>query len=95
MQNSADGYFYLISNRVRFGCGYRMVSGQKQYFAFHGIPVRNDDIFTTSEISEEEFEQIIKEYPNQISASKETALVFRNKYVENHTVLLEGWNELL
>ena len=95
MNNTDDRYFRLISNRVRFGYGYRMVSGKKQYFAFHGIPIRNSDIFTTTEISEEEYEQIGREYPNDINADKETALIFRNKYVKNHTVLLEGWDKLL
>ena len=94
MQNTDDRYLYVISNCVRFGCGYRMVSGKKQYFAFHGFPNRNFDLFTTAEISEEEYEQIIKEYPNKIIADKETALIFRNKYVENHIVIFEGWDRL-
>jgi len=94
MQNTDDRYLYVISNCVRFGCGYRMVSGKKQYFAFHGFPNRNFDLFTTAEISEEEYEQIIKEYPNEIIADKETALIFRNKYVENHIVIFEGWDRL-
>lgn len=94
MQNTEDRYLYVISNCVRFGCGHRMVSGQKQYFAFHGFPNRNDDLFTTAEISEEEYEQIIKEYPNEIIADNETALIFRNKYVENHIVIFEGWDRL-
>lgn len=88
-------FFRVISNQVRFGCGYRTVDGRRQYFAWHGCPNRNDDYFTTSEISEEEFKQIQKEYPKEIVADRETAQVFRDKYVEDHVVLLEGTNRLL
>lgn len=32
--DSGNGYkFRVISNRVRFGCGYRTVNGKRQYFA--------------------------------------------------------------
>ena len=90
------GYrFRVISNQVRFGCGYRTVNGTRQYFAWHGYPNRNDDYCTTSEISREEYEQIEKEYPKEICADRETAEVFRGKYVEGHPVILEGWNRLL
>ena len=41
-----DCYFRVLSNQVRFGGGYRTVSGKRQYFAWHGIPNRNDDFFT-------------------------------------------------
>ena len=41
-----EGYeFILLSNQVRFGYGYRTVEGNKEYFAFHGTPSRNDDYF--------------------------------------------------
>ena len=95
MCKNKDYYFRVISNQVRFGCGYRKVDGKIQYFAWHGYPNRNDDYFTTSEISEQEFKQIKKEYPREISANSETAQVFRDKYVENHNVILEGMNRLL
>ena len=85
----------VISNQVRFGCGYRDNNGERQYFAWHGYPNRNDDFFTTSEISEEEYEEINREYPEEISADRETAEDFRNKYVDGHPVILEGWNKLL
>lgn len=88
-------YFRLISNTVRFGCGYRIESNRKQYFAFHGSPNRNEDYFITAEISEEEYEQICREYPDQINASLGTAMIFKRKYIEEHPVILEGWNELL
>ncbi|MCR5150164.1 MAG: hypothetical protein K6B52_02940 [Clostridiales bacterium] len=79
---------------MRFGCGYRTLEGRRQYFAWHGVPSRNDDYFTTAEISAEEFKQIKREYPREIVADRETADVFRKKYVDGHTVLLEGMNRL-
>ena len=87
--------FRVISDQVRFGCGSRMVDGKRQYFAWHGHPSRNDDYFTTSEISEREYRQIEAEYPEQLSADRETAEAFRKKYVDGHKVILEGWNKLL
>ena len=96
---SEERSFRVISNQVRFGCGYRTVEGPDggivQYFAWHGYPSRNDDYFTTAEISKEEYDRIQKEYPREICADRETAQLFRNKYVERHPVLLEGWNRLL
>ncbi len=94
-QEDRDYGFRVISNQVRFGCGFRTSEGRKQYFAWHGYPNRNDDYFTTAEISEEEYGKIEKEYPREIVADRETAEVFRQKYVEGHPVLLEGWNRLL
>lgn len=90
-----DRFFRVISNQVRFGCGYRIADGRRQFFAWHGYPNRNDDYFTTSEISEEEFDRIEREYPKEIVADRETAERFRNKYVDGHPVILEGWNKLL
>ena len=95
MDKSKDYYFRVISNQVRFGFGYRTVDGKRQFFAWHGYPNRNDDYITTSEISESEFDEICKEYPTEIVADRKTAEVFRNKYVDGHPVLLEGWNRLL
>ena len=95
MSDKKDYNFHLISNQVRFGCGYRTVDGKRQYFAFHGYPNRNDDYFTTSEISEEEYREIIKKYPKEIVAHREQAEKFRSKYVDSHTVILEGLNRLL
>ena len=91
-----DTYFFrMISNNNRFGYGRRVVDGRIQYFAFHGFPNRNDDYFTNVEITEEEFHQIEKEYPHEIFGKSEDGLRFRNKYVEGHKVLLEGWSRLL
>ncbi len=94
MKDSNDRFFRVISNQVRFGCGYRTVEGRRQYFAWHGYPNRNDDFFTTSEISEGEFEEISRQYPEEIVADREMAEEFRQKYVDRHPVLLEGWNRL-
>lgn len=56
---------------------------------------RNDDYITTSEISQTEFDRISKEYPQELDADRETAELFRNKYVEGHPIILEEWNKLL
>ena len=95
MNNDSDYQFRLISNQVRFGCGYRTIDGRRQYFAWHGYPSRNDDYITTSEISQSEYDQICAEYPEEIVADRSTAERFRSKYVEDHPVILEGWNRLL
>ena len=85
----------MISNQVRFGCGYRTVDGKRQFFAWHGYPDRNSDYFTTAEISESEFDEINKKYPKEIVANREKAEVFRSRYVDGHTVILEGRDRLL
>ena len=54
-------YLRVISNGVRFGCGFRMNLDSKQFFAWYGYPNRNDDYITTTEISEEEYEEISME----------------------------------
>ena len=95
MDNNKDYYFKVISNQVRFGYGYRTLNGEKQFFAWHGVPNRNDDYFTTSIISKKEFDEITEKYPEEIIADRKTAEIFRNKYVDNHEVILEGWNRLL
>lgn len=93
--NDNRNYFRVISNGVRFGCGWRMYMERKQFFAWHGSPNSNDDYIITTEINEEEYIQMDKEYPNNIVADLETANLFREKYIEGHSVILEGWNKLL
>ena len=95
MNKEKEYSFRVISNQVRFGCGYRTIDGKRQYFAWHGYPHRNSDYFTTSEISESEYNEINKKYPKEIIANREKAEVFRNKYVDGHPVILEGWDRLL
>ena len=95
MEASRNFFNRVISDLVRFGCGYRTVDGRTQFFAWHGYPNRNDDYFTTSEISRREYEEIGREYPKTISADRDTAELFRRKYVDGHPVILEGWTRLL
>ena len=92
VSDSKDRPFRLISNQVRFGCGYRTLSGARQYYAWHGYPDRNSDYITYAEITESEYEQIGMEYPRQIDADRETAEQFRRKYVDGHPVIKEGWD---
>ena len=95
VDKTKEYFFRVISNQVRFGCGFRTVDGKKQFFAWHGYPNRNSDYFTTSEICETEFDEINEKYPKEIIANREKAEVFRNRYVDGHPVLLEGWDRLL
>ena len=95
VKKEKERFFRLISDQIRFGCGYRTYQGQRQYFAFHGAPNRNDDYFINAEISKEEFEEVEREYPQAVSAGREEAERFRERYVEGHRILLEGWNKLL
>ena len=95
MNKEKDYNFRVISNQVRFGCGFRTIDGKRQYFAWHGYPDRNSDYFTTSEISESEYNAITKKYPKEIIANREQAEVFRNQYVDGHPGIPEGWDRLL
>lgn len=95
MANNDGRHFRVISNQVRFGCGYRTVDGKRQYFAWHGYPSRNDDCFTTSEITKSEYDAICARYPKEIVADRETAERFRVKYVDGCPVILEGRNKLV
>ena len=72
-----------------------MHEGKRQFFAWHGYPDRNSDYITKSEISEAEFDEINKKYPKEISANREKAEAFRNRYVDGHPVILEGSDRLL
>ena len=95
MGEKSKGEFRVISNNVRFGCGCRAVDGKMIYFAWHGFPNRNDDYFTTAEITKEEYDQIAIEYPEEISANSKIGDEFYEKYVKDHNVLYEGWNRLI
>ena len=95
MGTGDEKFFRVISNQVRFGYGYRTLNGRRQYFAWHGYPNRNADYFTTCEISEQEFYEIGRAYPKEIVADRDTAELFRKKYVDGHPVILEGWDRLL
>ena len=84
-----------ISNSARVGFGYRIIDGKKQYFAYHGYWNKNDDYFTTAEISKGEYLEIETEYPGEHHMDPVEAEAFRKKYIHDHPVILEGWNELL
>ena len=90
-----ESYHRLISNQVRFGFGWKMINGVKTYYAWHGVPNRNDDYITTAEITPAEFEQIDREYPHEIIAHRKEAEKFRQKYVEGHKILFEDWNRTI
>lgn len=92
MDRNEENFSRVISNQVRFGYGYRTLPEDKIYYAWHGYPNRNDDFITYAEITPEEFCQIEKEYTFDFPADRETAEIFRNKYVDRHKVLAEGWN---
>ena len=94
MDTGKDFDLRVISNQARFGCGFRTVNGKKQYFAWHGYADRNDDYITASEITLKEYDGINTEYPKEISADRITAEAFRQKYVDGHLVISEGWNKL-
>ena len=85
-------YSRVISNQVRFGYGYDVIDGKLTYYAWHGYPNRNDDYITYSKITKKEFDQIEKEYPEEIIANSDQGNLFRDKYVDHHKVLIEGWN---
>ncbi len=87
--------FRVISNLVRFGCGWRLFFGQRQRFAWIGDSGRNGDYVTTAEISEAEYRQLEADYPDARDAGREEAEAFRKKYVEGRPVLLQGWNKYL
>ena len=76
-----EGFFYLREKK-------KCEEGEEN------LPNRNDDFFTTAEITEAEYRQIDLEYPDKISADRATAEIFRNKYVDGHPVIMEGWNKL-
>ena len=85
-------YSRVISNQVRFGYGYTEIDNKLVYYAWHGFPNRNDDYITYSKITKKEFDQIEKDYSEEIIANSDQANIFREKYVDHHEVLLEGWN---
>ena len=89
-----ESYHRLISNQVRFGFGWKTIDGKKDYYAWHGAPNRNDDFITTAEITLAEFDQIDREYPNEIIAHREQAEVFRKKYIEGHRIISKAWNRI-
>ncbi len=76
MNKSNDYFFRVISNQVRFGCGYRTVDGKRQCFAWHGYPDRNSDYITTSEISESEFTRLTKSILRRFLPTEQRQILF-------------------
>lgn len=87
--------FRIVSKLTRFGCGWRMLFGRRQHFAWIGDTRPGGDYVTTAEISEAEYRQIEAEYPEARDAGREEGEAFRKKYVDGHAVLLQGWNKYL
>ena len=80
----------LIGNNRRFGCGFRPTeNGARQYYAFYGFPNRNSDYFYNAQISLEEFLEIERKYftKKYYDGKGED---FYERYVKDHTILLEG-----
>ena len=96
MADNNDNYFRVISNQVRFGCGYRTVlGGKRQYYAWLGEPNRTDDYFTTTSVTWAEFEEIQRDYPAEIIADRKAADEFYDKYIKDHQIIAQGWNKIL
>lgn len=76
MNKSNDYFFRVISNQVRFGCGYRTVDDKRQCFAWHGYPDRNSDYITTSEISESEFTRLTKSILRRFLPTEQRQMLF-------------------
>lgn len=87
-----EDYARVISNNVRFGYGRKVLSDRVLYYAWYGYPNRNDDYIIITKITEEEFNKIEKDYPQEISATTKEATIFEEEYIDNHKVIIEGWN---
>lgn len=45
-------------------------------------------------MTEEEFLQINWEYPGKFDVGQEHYMPFKEKYIDGHPLILEGWNQL-
>lgn len=84
--------YTMFSNSIRYGAAKAIDEQQACYFAVHGSPSRNDDYYTIAKVTEQEYDEMMQKYAPLGSQSNPTAEMFRNKYVENHTQVYEGWN---
>ncbi len=79
-----------------FGFGYRYISKQnkygKQFFAWLGKPDRNSLYIYTCEISSSEYYEIEEKYKNHTEVDDDSMNRFEKKYIQNHNVLMQGWN---
>lgn len=85
----------LISLGIRFGYGSHFIEDREQYYAFYGTPSRNDDYFTTAEISLSEYQEIQNTYPVRANLSREEADIFKARYITGHPIIFEAWNRWL
>lgn len=83
--------YTMFSNSIRYGVAKANDEHDPCYFAVHGYPSRNDDYYTIASVTEQEYDEMVRVYAPLGSQSNPTAEMFRNKYVENHTPVYEGW----
>ncbi len=85
----------ILADTNIFGIGAKPLwNGGTQYFAFYGIPVESGNWFTTAEITEEEYENAKREYPERISATKAEMMAFADKYIQFHKIIMEATNHV-
>lgn len=84
--------YTMFSNSIRYGVAKAIDEQHPCYFAVHGYPNRNDDYYTIASVTEQEYDEMVRVYAPLGSQSNPTAEIFRNKYVENHTQVYEGWH---
>lgn len=84
--------YTIFSNSIRYGVARTIDPAAPYYFGVHGFPNRNDDYFTIALVTQEEYDEMVRIYQPWGSQSNPTAEMFRNKYVENHVTVYEGWD---
>ncbi len=84
--------YTMFSNSIRYGVAKAIDEQHPCFFAIHGYPSRNDDYYTIASVTEQEYDEMVRVYAPLGSQSNPTAEMFRNKYVENHSQVYEGWN---
>ena len=84
--------YTMFSNSIRYGVAKAIDEQHTYYFAVHGYPSRNDDYYTIARVTEQEYDEMVRVYAPLGSQSNPTAEMFRNKYVESHVQVYEGWH---
>lgn len=84
--------YTIFSNSIRYGVAKAIDPHHPHYFAVHGSPSRNDDYFTIARVTEQEYDEMVRIYAPLGSQSNPTAEQFRDKYVEHHPQVYEGWH---
>lgn len=85
-------HYTMFSNCSRYGVAKAIDEQRPCYFAVHGSPSRNDDYYTIARVTGQEYDEMMRDYAPLGSQSNPTAEMFRNKYVEDHVQVYEGWN---